>query len=66
VPVTPDWGVPRRADLYAVYDPVESELLIGSAGHIPPVLVRAADGRSELLEIPPVRRSASATCPSRR
>lgn len=38
--------------LYAVYDPVESELLIANAGHIPPVLVRAADGRSELLDIP--------------
>ncbi|WP_329363505.1 SpoIIE family protein phosphatase [Streptomyces sp. NBC_00669] len=38
--------------LYAVYDPVESDLLIGNAGHIPPVLVRAADGRSELLEVP--------------
>ncbi|MDX6311485.1 MAG: hypothetical protein QOF44_949 [Streptomyces sp.] len=38
--------------LYAVYDPVESELLIANAGHIPPVLVRAADGRSELLEVP--------------
>jgi serine phosphatase RsbU (regulator of sigma subunit)/anti-sigma regulatory factor (Ser/Thr protein kinase) len=38
--------------LYAVYDPVESELLIANAGHIPPVLVRAADGRSELLDVP--------------
>lgn len=38
--------------LYAVYDPVESELVIANAGHIPPVLVRAADGRSELLDIP--------------
>jgi anti-sigma regulatory factor (Ser/Thr protein kinase) len=38
--------------LYAVYDPVESELLIANAGHIPPVLVSAADGRSELLDIP--------------
>ncbi|WP_031518145.1 ATP-binding SpoIIE family protein phosphatase [Streptomyces sp. NRRL F-5123] len=38
--------------LYAVYDPVESEVLIANAGHIPPVLVRAADGRSELLELP--------------
>ncbi|MCQ4083711.1 SpoIIE family protein phosphatase [Streptomyces sp. RB6PN25] len=38
--------------LYVVYDPVESELLISNAGHIPPVLVRAADGRSELLGVP--------------
>ena len=38
--------------VYAVYDPVESELLVANAGHIPPVLVRAADGRSELLDIP--------------
>jgi serine phosphatase RsbU (regulator of sigma subunit)/anti-sigma regulatory factor (Ser/Thr protein kinase) len=38
--------------LYAVYDPIRSELLISNAGHIPPVLVRAEDGRSELLELP--------------
>ncbi|SEN97223.1 ATP-binding SpoIIE family protein phosphatase [Actinacidiphila rubida] len=38
--------------VYAVYDPVESELRMANAGHIPPVLVRAADGRSELLEMP--------------
>jgi serine phosphatase RsbU (regulator of sigma subunit) len=38
--------------VYAVYDPVESELLMANAGHVPPVLVRAADGRSELLDIP--------------
>ncbi|SHM57682.1 SpoIIE family protein phosphatase [Actinacidiphila paucisporea] len=38
--------------LYAVYDPVESEVLIANAGHIPPVLVRAADGHSELLDVP--------------
>ncbi|MGP3925299.1 SpoIIE family protein phosphatase [Streptomyces sp. 8N616] len=38
--------------LYAVYDPIRSELLISNAGHIPPVLVRAGDGRSELLEVP--------------
>ncbi|MEC4016935.1 SpoIIE family protein phosphatase [Streptomyces sp. H27-D2] len=38
--------------VYAVYDPIGSELLIANAGHIPPVLVRAADGRSELLELP--------------
>ncbi|MFJ3303987.1 SpoIIE family protein phosphatase [Streptomyces sp. NPDC086549] len=38
--------------LYAVYDPIESELHIANAGHIPPVLVRARDGRSELLDLP--------------
>lgn len=38
--------------LYAVYDPIRSELLISNAGHIPPVLVRAQDGRSELLDLP--------------
>ncbi|WP_327319019.1 SpoIIE family protein phosphatase [Streptomyces sp. NBC_01235] len=38
--------------LYAVYDPIESELRIANAGHIPPVLVRAVDGRSELLDLP--------------
>ncbi|MEU8826739.1 SpoIIE family protein phosphatase [Streptomyces sp. NPDC048636] len=38
--------------LYAVYDPIRSELLIANAGHIPPVLVRAQDGRSELLDLP--------------
>ena len=38
--------------LYAIYDPVRSELLMANAGHIPPVLVRAADGRSELLKLP--------------
>ncbi|GGS03449.1 hypothetical protein GCM10010269_47950 [Streptomyces humidus] len=38
--------------LYAVYDPIASELLLANAGHIPPVLVRAADGRSELLDLP--------------
>ncbi|WP_405824728.1 SpoIIE family protein phosphatase [Streptomyces sp. NBC_00838] len=38
--------------LYAVYDPIRSELQIANAGHIPPVLVRAADGRSELLDLP--------------
>ncbi|WP_436978088.1 SpoIIE family protein phosphatase [Streptomyces sp. enrichment culture] len=38
--------------LYAVYDPVRGELRIANAGHIPPVLVRAGDGRSELLELP--------------
>ncbi|MGW1721827.1 SpoIIE family protein phosphatase [Streptomyces sp. NPDC002306] len=37
--------------LYAVYDPIASELHLANAGHIPPVLVRA-DGRSELLELP--------------
>ncbi|WP_406334409.1 SpoIIE family protein phosphatase [Streptomyces sp. NBC_00203] len=38
--------------LYAVYDPIAGELQIANAGHIPPVLVRAEDGRSELLELP--------------
>jgi serine phosphatase RsbU (regulator of sigma subunit)/anti-sigma regulatory factor (Ser/Thr protein kinase) len=38
--------------LYAVYDPIVSELHLVNAGHIPPVLVRAADGRSELLDLP--------------
>ncbi|MFG2497744.1 SpoIIE family protein phosphatase [Streptomyces sp. NPDC048441] len=38
--------------LYAVYDPIAGELRLGNAGHIPPVLVRADDGRSELLELP--------------
>ncbi|MCX5371926.1 SpoIIE family protein phosphatase [Streptomyces sp. NBC_00103] len=38
--------------LYAVYDPIEGELHLANAGHIPPVLVRADDGRSELLDLP--------------
>ncbi|MGW3354899.1 SpoIIE family protein phosphatase [Streptomyces bungoensis] len=38
--------------LYAVYDPIRGELHLANAGHIPPVLVRAADGRSELLDLP--------------
>ncbi|NBE52805.1 SpoIIE family protein phosphatase [Streptomyces boluensis] len=38
--------------LYAVYDPIEGELHLANAGHIPPVIVRADDGRSELLELP--------------
>ncbi|MFJ9558774.1 SpoIIE family protein phosphatase [Streptomyces fuscichromogenes] len=38
--------------LYAVYDPIEGELHLANAGHIPPVLVRAVDGHSELLELP--------------
>ncbi|MFJ8591229.1 SpoIIE family protein phosphatase [Streptomyces sp. NPDC093598] len=38
--------------LYAVYDPIGSELHLANAGHIPPVLVRADDGRSELLDLP--------------
>ncbi|MGY5059714.1 ATP-binding SpoIIE family protein phosphatase [Streptomyces sp. 900105755] len=38
--------------LYAVYDPIGSELHLANAGHIPPVLVRAVDGRSELLDLP--------------
>ncbi|MGW0533293.1 SpoIIE family protein phosphatase [Streptomyces sp. NPDC003032] len=38
--------------LYAVYDPIAGELSLANAGHIPPVLVRAVDGRSELLDLP--------------
>ncbi|GAA2303645.1 SpoIIE family protein phosphatase [Streptomyces kunmingensis] len=38
--------------LYAVYDPIAGELHLANAGHIPPVIVRAADGRSELLDLP--------------
>ncbi|MFI1364046.1 ATP-binding SpoIIE family protein phosphatase [Streptomyces griseochromogenes] len=38
--------------LYSVYDPIRGELHLANAGHIPPVLVRAADGRSELLDLP--------------
>ncbi|WP_030255831.1 SpoIIE family protein phosphatase [Streptomyces violens] len=38
--------------LYAVYDPVASTLRIANAGHIPPVVVRAVDGSSELLAVP--------------
>ncbi|MEV7678416.1 SpoIIE family protein phosphatase [Streptomyces sp. NPDC088341] len=38
--------------LYAVYDPIRSEVQIANAGHIPPVLVRAEDGSGEVLGIP--------------
>ncbi|MCD7436889.1 SpoIIE family protein phosphatase [Streptomyces lincolnensis] len=38
--------------LYAVYDPIASELHLANAGHIPPVLVRADGGRSDLLDLP--------------
>lgn len=38
--------------LYAVYDPIAGELHIANAGHIPPVLVHAENGRSELLDLP--------------
>ncbi|MFI5856620.1 SpoIIE family protein phosphatase [Streptomyces parvulus] len=38
--------------LYAVYDPIAGELRLANAGHIPPVLVRAADGGSELIDLP--------------
>ncbi|MFF2961704.1 SpoIIE family protein phosphatase [Streptomyces sp. NPDC057963] len=38
--------------LYAVYDPIRSEVQIANAGHIPPVLVHAEDGRADLLDLP--------------
>ncbi|MFI5673868.1 ATP-binding SpoIIE family protein phosphatase [Streptomyces cellulosae] len=38
--------------LYAVYDPIASELHLANAGHIPPVLVRAGNGDSDLLDLP--------------
>ncbi|KAA6223814.1 GAF domain-containing protein [Streptomyces albofaciens JCM 4342] len=38
--------------LYAVYDPYASRLHLANAGHLPPVLVRAADGGSELFDLP--------------
>lgn len=38
--------------LYCVYDPVNNRLQAATAGHIPPVLV-SADGRAELMELPP-------------
>ncbi|MCX4820358.1 SpoIIE family protein phosphatase [Streptomyces sp. NBC_01142] len=38
--------------LYAVYDPIRNDLRMANAGHVPPVIVRAADGRSELLDLP--------------
>ncbi|MFF8841516.1 SpoIIE family protein phosphatase [Streptomyces sp. NPDC015127] len=38
--------------LYAVYDPIRGELHLANAGHVPPVIVRAEDGRSELLDLP--------------
>ncbi|MFD8539428.1 ATP-binding SpoIIE family protein phosphatase [Streptomyces rubrogriseus] len=38
--------------LYAVYDPIAGELHLANAGHIPPVLVRAEDGASELIDLP--------------
>ncbi len=38
--------------VYAVYDPIAGELHIANAGHIPPVIVRADDGRSDLLDLP--------------
>jgi anti-sigma regulatory factor (Ser/Thr protein kinase) len=38
--------------LYAVYDPIRGDLTLANAGHIPPVLVRAEDGSSELIELP--------------
>ncbi|GAA4893824.1 SpoIIE family protein phosphatase [Streptomyces coeruleoprunus] len=38
--------------LYAVYDPIGGELALANAGHVPPVLVHAEDGRSELIDLP--------------
>ncbi|WP_193783077.1 SpoIIE family protein phosphatase [Streptomyces sp. E5N91] len=38
--------------LYAVYDPIAGELHLANAGHIPPVLVRAENGASELIDLP--------------
>ncbi|MFJ2112189.1 SpoIIE family protein phosphatase [Streptomyces sp. NPDC087850] len=38
--------------LYAVYDPIRSEIQIANAGHIPPVLVRVEDGSAEVLDVP--------------
>ncbi|MCX4578625.1 SpoIIE family protein phosphatase [Streptomyces sp. NBC_01571] len=38
--------------LYAIYDPIAGELHIANAGHIPPVLVRAENGHSDLLDLP--------------
>ncbi|MFI0260774.1 SpoIIE family protein phosphatase [Streptomyces sp. NPDC017056] len=38
--------------LYVVYDPSASRLRLANAGHLPPVLVRASDGGSELLDLP--------------
>ncbi|MFE2938353.1 SpoIIE family protein phosphatase [Streptomyces sp. NPDC059255] len=38
--------------LYAVYDPIRSEVQIANAGHIPPVLVRAEDGSGDVLDVP--------------
>ncbi|WP_251092098.1 SpoIIE family protein phosphatase [Streptomyces sp. Caat 7-52] len=37
--------------VYAVYDPHRAQLHVASAGHLPPVLVRA-DERPELLDLP--------------
>ncbi|WP_079277580.1 PP2C family protein-serine/threonine phosphatase [Streptomyces sp. CB03234] len=38
--------------LYVIYDPVAGELLMANAGHVPPVIVRAEDGRGDLLDLP--------------
>lgn len=37
--------------LYAVYDPIERQLQIANAGHVPPVLV-GPDGAGRVLELP--------------
>ncbi|WP_328354012.1 SpoIIE family protein phosphatase [Streptomyces sp. NBC_00445] len=38
--------------LYALYDPVLHRLIVSSAGHLPPVLLRP-DGGVEVLDVPP-------------
>ncbi|MGP4007576.1 SpoIIE family protein phosphatase [Streptomyces sp. 4N124] len=38
--------------LYALYDPVLHRLIVSSAGHLPPVLLRP-DGTVEVLNVPP-------------
>ncbi|WP_442814715.1 ATP-binding SpoIIE family protein phosphatase [Streptomyces sp. NBC_01198] len=38
--------------VYAVYDPIAHRLVVANAGHPPPVLLHA-DGRAEVLRVPP-------------
>ncbi len=52
--------------LYVVYDPIAGELHLANAGHIPPVIVHAGDGRSELLDLPTGAPIGVGGCPSRR